>query len=624
MSAIAGLLRLDGGDVRQATIDAALQALAHRIRGQSQIWTSGNVGFGGDDLLVAERAPGPLVIACDARLDNRAELCAELGLSMGEANKEVILAAYARWGDDCPAHLLGDFAFAIWDSPHRRLFCARDQVGVRPFCYALSDRQFAFASEPKGVEVGGSNQEIDPARIAGYLMAIAPDPTSTWRPGVKRLPPGHWLKVERGQLEVQSYWRPSAPSALRDGEVVEAFRALLDEAVKCRLSGETGAMLSGGLDSSAIAVLAQRSQERTLRTFSMVFSGHADERPQIDQILGAGKFDPHFIDMSAVGPFEAFGKALAEQDGPFLAPGLEGCRRLYASAADSGATALLDGHGGDEVVSHGLGRLKHLATTGRWRTLWRNAPAEADLYQTSRLALFFTYWRYFGPMRGIIRKLGSGGAAQWDPVHCLDPELAATTGARELRARELDGRRAYRTEIDQHVAALNAPIQPHALEVLDQASSHAGIEARYPFWDRRLIEFCLALRPEDKLNDGWTRYTLRRAMRGIAPDEIAWRRDKFNFVSRLAEAMCLRHQALMDDIILSPSSVLAGYADLGVLRSVYAKMKASPVRAPGVEVQAIWRSIALAIWLEGLKAQRGAGNGRGSVRPLMTQEAGGG
>ena len=121
----------------------------------------------------------------------------------------------------------------------------------------------------------------------------------------------------------------------------------------------------------------------------MVFGG-ADERPQIDAVLASGRFAPHFLDMTAVGPFDDFDKVLSEQDGPFLAPGLQGCRRLYAEAAGGGVEALLDGHGGDEVVSHGLGRLKHLALTRRWRKLWGYANAEADIYQTSRAALFMS------------------------------------------------------------------------------------------------------------------------------------------------------------------------------------------------------------------------------------------
>lgn len=630
MSAIAGLLNFDGEKVSQASLEEALQAQAHRIRGASRTIELGTVALAGDDLAIARAEQGGLAIVCDVRLDNRTDLCAELGLSAREPNTAIILAAYAKWGEDCAARLLGDFALAIWDGRREALYCARDHAGVRPFCYGLSNRQFAFASEPKGVMTPGAGGDIDPARIAGYLMGIAPDRTSTWRPGVQRLAPGHWLRLERGKLDVQSHWRPCAPGSFREGEVVEAFSALMTEAVQCRLGGETGAMLSGGLDSSAIAMLAQRASDHPFRTYSMIFGGSADERPQIDKVLAAGRFKPQLIDMSAVGPFDEFERVLGEQDGPFLAPGIQGSRRLYDSAAAGGVCALLDGHGGDEVVSHGLGRLKQLAVTRRWRKLWRNVSAEADVYQTSRMGMFLTYWRFFGPWRGAFRRLdtlfrstgrGAGGRIGANPTGLLDGGFADAVGAGRRLAEDLEGRSAYRTEIEQHILMLNGPIQPHALEILDAASAHAGIEPRYPFWDKRLVEFCLSLKPEDKLHDGWTRYTLRRAMQGLAPDEIAWRRDKFNFASRLAEAMCRHHAALMDDIILSATSALEGYVDLEVLRTFYLRMKSDPGAAPGDEVQAIWRSVALALWLETSNTQAARRPGQREVAPTRVREA---
>jgi asparagine synthase (glutamine-hydrolysing) len=380
----------------------------------------------------------------------------------------------------------------------------------------------------------------------------------------------------------------------------------------------TGVMLSGGLDSSSIALVAARGTADPLRTFSTVFNNSADERSYIDQALARGRFDPTFAIGDDAGPFDNFAGMLAEQGGLFQAPGLATTRGLYHLAAQAGVAALLDGHGGDETVSHGLGHLKHLALTGRWASLWRNACAEADIYGASRANVFLAYWTHFGPLRRqfgtahafanrtTIRMRKTLGRPDLPPTWraFINPAFAQDTGLDAARRHLSNALGAYATETEQHVIALTSPVQPAALEVLDRAAAHAGIEARYPFWDRRLIDFCVALEPDHKIRDGWGRHILRRAMDGVLPQAIQQRRDKFDFTRALAASMIRHHRPLLDDILLGDAARIAPFVDLPALRRAYVRVAADPARASGADTHALWRTTALALWLQEASAVR--------------------
>ncbi len=623
MSAIAGALRRDGADPIQ--VRSALAALTGRFRGAPRIWSGGDAALGGDALEIiplnpSEPASSARAIAVDARLDNRDELLSILGGDQGWSNARLILTAYRKWGEDTPAYLLGDFAFALWDPARATLFCARDHLGIRPFLYAKTAGQIVFGSELKAILAFGGQHQFNETRICDFLTGFVADTHSTDYADIFRLPPGHCLRVRQGTVEVSAYWRPSASASIPAKASVEAFADLFAKAVSCRMTPTAASMLSGGLDSSAISVTAAKSARSPLKTFSLVFEDCQDERLQIDDVLRSGNFSPTLVSGDRVGPFDDFDRMLREQDGLFQAPTLANNRQLYLAGAQSGASVLLDGHGGDEVVSHGLGWLKELSLAGRWRSLWRNLPAESDVYQTSRLGLFLTYWSHFGAARRIIGKAHRLGArlerrvqrtlghAASPPAwrRFINPAFAQDAGGEARWSKALVAQNAFVTESDQHIAMLNAPIQAHALEVLDRASSHAGIEARYPFWDKRLVEFCLSLEPEDKIRDGWTRYTFRRAMEGVLPKSIQWRRDKFDFTPALATAMCKHNRALLDEVLLTQHNNLSEFVNLPRVQEAYTRVAAQPQNALGQDVQAVWRATALALWLRARKPQPSA------------------
>jgi asparagine synthase (glutamine-hydrolysing) len=634
VSAIAGIFHADGRPVQPPAVGRMLDAMAHRAPDGVSVWCNGNIGLGHGLLRTLPEGPleanplvdGHLAITADVRLDNRDELLAALGIAdRSTSDAALVLAAYRRWAEDCPSRLLGDFAFALWDAQRAILVCARDHFGVKPFNYYTGTDRFAFASETKALlALGVSSRGVDEARMADFLASIVADSSSTFYAGILRLPPGHQLAVTPSGTRLRCYWRPQASSSRPDGDLTAQFLELFQAAVRSRLrgTGAVGAMLSGGLDSSSIACVARRilraeHDARSLPTFSMVSDAPSAriERQSIDAVVAQGGFAPNYVASDELAPFAEFDRILTEQEGVFLAPGLALGRPIYRLAAERGVRVLLDGHGGDEVVSHGLGRLRELASSSRWLDLWREVQGEADTNTASALRLFLLHVTHFGPSAHILRPLAR---ARMRALHHLrhsrrqeetrpswsgfiNPDLAART---DVAARHHEQRAALAgcaSERERHLAAISSSLQAHALEVLDKEAAGAGVEARYPFWDKRLAEFCLALPSEAKLHGGWSRLILRRAMEGILPRSVQWRRDKQDFTPVLVRGMLEHHRPLLDGILSDQRGEVAGYVDLAAAYAAYRRIAERPEAASGIDVQAVWRTVALALWLRQLR-----------------------
>lgn len=221
MSAISGIFYFDNQPVNISLPERMADCLLHRGPDGGGIWANGPVAFGHRLLHTTpqslfEKLPlasqsGNLVITADVRIDNRDELIAALGFDHYDfasiTDAQLILAAYEKWGEACPAKLLGDFAFAIWDSHNQTVFCVRDAIGVKPFYYYLSDRLFVFATEIKAIfclpEIVHQPNE---SRIADHLLGLFRDKTSTLYEGILRLPPAHSITVgdrvkDKGNLD---------------------------------------------------------------------------------------------------------------------------------------------------------------------------------------------------------------------------------------------------------------------------------------------------------------------------------------------------------------------------------------------------------------------------------------
>jgi asparagine synthase (glutamine-hydrolysing) len=630
MSAIVGLYRRDNRPIDRMSLDRMAASLAHRGRDAAGEWNRGAVGLGHrmlwstpeslhEDLPLTNKN-GDAVITADARIDNRDELITALGLSRwshgGISDSELILRAYERWGEVTPQRLLGDFAFAIWDERRQALFCARDHCGAKPFYYHQSDRVFGFASEIKALlSTPEVPRRLNPMKVGDYLAGIFEDQASTFYRDIFRLPAGHSMTVSRDNARVQAYsWLdPSREIRLRsDDEYAEAFRERFTEAVRCRLRSAfaVGGLLSGGLDSSSIVGTARRvlvrEEGRGLHTFSAIFPGlpetdlkGIDERRFVQAVLATGGVTPHYVRADRVSPLSDLGRMQWHEDEAFLAPNLYMHWALYRAAHEQRIRVLLDGVDGDTTVSHGLENLGELFRAGKFRALGREVVALSRHHDASARRIFWElglkpmvpdrlqhWWR-------ALRRPGqpsSGFNTTINPVFARRVALAD-------RARAFRGapRGSARTARESHWRGLTSPLLPYVLEIANKAAAAFSLEPRYPFFDRRLMEFCLALPPEQKLAQGWTRVVMRRAMAGILPDEVRWRVGKANLSSNFKRGMLDRDRSLLDDVILRDPAVIEEYVDVSALREVYRRYASQPMSED--DALTVYSAVTLALWL---------------------------
>lgn len=632
MSGVAGILLRQGHPpaVVAADIQQMLARMRHRGPDGSSWWLDTGIALGHAWLNTSDEAgPGPLTMAggklaitADCRLDNRDELLARLGIrDRSVADATLLMRAYLRWGEACPVHLQGDFAFAIWDGERQLLFCARDHFGVKPFYYHAADRRFAFASEIGPIlGVDGVGARVSEHQISGFLAGLPDDPQSTPYSDIFSLPARHSLTVTAQQVTLRRYWQiEPSPRPMRS-DAAEEFAHLFSQSVRNRMRGTSavGAMLSGGLDSSSIACVAglqnAAARKPKLPTFSLIFEkgSSMDERPFIDAVLDQQKVDGTLIAVGNYAPFAEFERVLEEQEGTFLAPGLTLTRGIYRTAGAKGIKVLLDGHGGDEVVSQGHGHLHELANAGRWMDLWREIRSASDTYGDSTLGLYFQFLTIYGPAWRIakLRHLGNrvlnrirkpaGMPRGWRDL--INPDLAKRTELvdRFHRAGYMPpGVQA--SDALSHRWILSNGYVPHAFEVLDKAAANFGVEPRYPFWDKPLVEFCLALPGEEKLSHGFGRYVLRRAMEGVLPAAVQWRRDKIDFTANLVNGMLRNHRDLLEQLLVSDAGRIAPYVNLPQVSAAYARLLRQPDQAAPLDVQYVWRSASLSLWLRQIK-----------------------
>lgn len=538
MSGIAGILHVDGQPLDAPLLTRMTDAMAHRGPDGAGQWTDGDVGFGHRLLHTTpeslhETQPfvspdGKLVVVCDGRIDNREELTAALGSTLRtDTDVELILKAYERWGLDCPAHLLGDFAFAIWDSCRQRLFCARDPLGVKPFYYRWNGRRFLFASEIKVLlAVPGIPKRVNDTMIADYLLSDFRDPEATFFEGIRQLRPGHHLSLEDDQFRVNRYWEPD-PSAMvsypREEDYFDHFREVFREAVRCRLRSQfpVGLMLSGGADSTSVAAMTEglrREQPGSppLTMFTVLYEGFLHtEWENIQRLV-----ERFGTDVSTIRPQARYGfLSYCELFEPFYAfespfiVGIFAHPFVYEPARTRGCRVVLTGFGADELEQPSeIGMLKDLLRTGRVVRLGREIRRMASSYGT-RTRDIAQYLREQAPprVRWLIRTLRGRQVPPW---------IAPGFAKRQALARRLPCQIPARLPLmcqEESFRMLTTPAMVLHLNELDLLAASAGIEWRHPYLDRRLIEFFLSIPFPVKMNAGYEKPFTRRVLAGLLP-----------------------------------------------------------------------------------------------------------
>jgi asparagine synthase (glutamine-hydrolysing) len=559
VSGVFALANLDGRPVEAVDMQRMAHFLERRGPERTGVWREGSVGLGHTLLTTTpeERfqsqpiahAHTGVVITGDVRIDNRDEVLRALGASDRDdslSDTGVVLAAYLRWGDACVDHLLGDFAFALWDGRQRRLFCARDRMGMRTLYYHHTlGRLVAVATSAKAVVVLPQVlYRINEGRIADFLVEPLEgiDYTSTFYEDVFRLPPAHTLTIDESGLRLRKYWAPE-PHPERglktDADYREAFLDVFTEAVRCRLrsDGRIGSMMSGGVDSTSVAAVARRilaaDGRGPLRTYSGV-SPNADdiETRHVHFAMGMDGVDPQTISFGELDCLQPdLSTLMSEIDEPFDMH-MSMIQAIYLSAHRDGINVVLDGVSADSTLSH-RGYLARLIRSGslikaRREIVGSNAFWGSAVSPTRVLSRVAAATLIPSPARRVARAIIPRRRVGPCEPQVVNPEFARRIDldARRATLAAARQRRATSDRFGERVDVALHPFVTVARERYDRVAAAVGIEPRDPFLDERVLKFCLDLPDSQVIRDGWPKFLLRSSMADVMPQEICWRRSR--------------------------------------------------------------------------------------------------
>lgn len=612
MSAIAGILSLTDRPVNRQE----LETITHPVPGNRidalNVWNEDRIGFGHALARVTPESfyeEQPLVdsvsgcvITFDGRLDNRDELRQALArhahLIDPPTDPALVLAAFLEWQTECPRHLIGDFAFAIWDPRARLLLLARDPLGQRCLFYRVNEEHILFASTLEQLLASPAiPRDLDDEALALYCYSVGNVGERTPYRAIKSLLGGSRLVIREGVVKVDDYWQwqeePPAPGRLTQDHIAE-FRSLFAQSVGARLRSQepVGLLLSGGLDSSSVACMAGHLHGETgsphVWSYSFVFDKFqsADERPYITSSVSRYEFPNTQILSDECWPFSRLDQWLPVFSEPFFAPFDAMQYITLARARGDGIRTMLMGHGGDSLLDGSPRYFADLLLARRWRDLHRQLRAYSASsrrpywisFAGNALSPLFPLWA----RRMIEYRRGP------DPSSFIHPRL---------RGRHLDapprlyrGRNAWWYALQNIVTSFgHTPNEAH----IDRLMRLFGIEVRQPFLDVRLLKFILRLPPEAAYSDGTRRQILRQALRDILPPPIRDRTDKATFAPLMEYGLRERRrafvQALLKDSELARREYVQGPAWQMAIEGY--------LSGNGILYWTYWYGLVLEIWL---------------------------
>lgn len=568
MSGIVGIYRADDRAVDPGLLGRMSQAMAHRGPDGEGQWVSGPIGLGHRLLFTTpesliEKQPvtddrGECWLVWDGRLDNREELRATLnavGRALGkETDPELVLGAYQQWGMQCLKKILGEFAFALWDGRTRRLVCARDRLGLKSVHYAWDGAMLFISSECKPLfEIRETMPEPDDEMVLAFLLREfrEGDQGRTLFQEIHRLPAGHFLVAQDGRLRIERYWAIDPDRETRyssDEAYAEHFLSLFREAVRCCARSEfaIGALLSGGLDSSAIVCTAERLFSESggvspaLEAFTG-FSDHpdSDERRYVQEVTKATGIKAHEFYGCNRDPLYRFDELLWQVESPIVGPSRQSSLALMEAVRSWGCRVLLSGDGGDQLLDE-IGYLGDLLNKKRPLRFVRETRAFARWYGGDP--------REFAGM--ALKTLLPTGLKFWGkriarraPPSWINSQLASEVGLKE-RIREPRHHVTFPSfsQADTYFSVTN-PYHLLKFEVDERYLAWHGMEPRYPFLDSRLVEFVLSIPSDRRTRDGERKRILRSSMQGIVPETIRLRQGKGDWTESMDQsliALCRR------------------------------------------------------------------------------------
>ena len=540
--------------------------LAHRGPDDSGQWVEGDMraGFSHQRLSIIDLSPSgrqPMeadngsVIALNGEIYNYIELREALRSRWGfksHSDTETVLAAYDRHGDDCLAHLRGMFAFALWDAQKKRLFCARDRFGIKPFYYYQNGEALYFASEAKALLPFLDSVETDAEALAEYLTFNYPIGEATLFKGIHQLLPGHALVVENGKVRVWRYWDVSYDLDWGHGQEWHEKRLteLLDDSIRVHLRADVpiGSYVSGGIDSSLMAILATQHDSNNRQAFHgrfLEYPGY-DESQYANMAMAASGGELHTLDITHADFERHLRDVIYHLDYPVAGPG-SFPQYMISKLAVENVKVVLGGQGGDEIFG---GYARYLlayfeqciraAVEGTYQngnfvvTLESIVPNLGLLREYKPMMREFWREGLFGSLedryfRLVDRSSDMGEEIDWAQ---LDRGRVRAAFMEIFHNRNNVQKGAY---FDHMTHFDFKTLLPALLQVEDRMSMAHGLESRVPLLDHPLVEYMATVPADVKFSGGHMKHLLKTAYRDVLPTGITDRRDKMGFPVPLKE-----------------------------------------------------------------------------------------
>lgn len=601
---------------RPSIVQRMLGAIAHRGPDGQGIVDDGRAALGHVRLSIIDlaggaqpmsNADGTVWVTFNGEIFNYVELRRDL-VSRGHAfrtasDTEVILHLYEEMGPDCVDAFNGDFAFALWDSRQDLFMLARDRMGVRPLFYTARDGCLFFASEVKALlQAPGISAELDPIALDQIFTFWFPLAPRTAFKGILELPPAHVLVARPDRMSVRRYWRLQYPDAgdgrgLNTGSearIAGELGDLLLDATRIRLRSDVpvGAYLSGGLDSSIIAAMVNRTMPGQLQTFSVTFAApefdESDHQLEMVRVLGTSHTSLAF-DGAEIG--QLFPAVVRHAEQPIVRTAPAPLLALSNAVHRSGLKVVLTGEGADEILA-GYDIFKE----AKIRRFWAREPLSP-----ARPRLFKLLYPYLPGLQGQSQKyldafFGNGLAETADPLYSHLLRFRTTAGgkvffsaAQREAVRGYDALAELRESLPAEFNRWHPLSQAQYLEAAhllpgyilssqgDRVAMAHAVECRFPFLDHRVVEFAACIPPKLKLRGLREKHILRESARSLLPAGIC-NRTKQPYRAPDSSSFLGPHPPAYVDACLSAEGVAAaGYFDPRAVDKLVRKCRSQPL-----------------------------------------------
>lgn len=655
MSAICGVLRFDGTAVSNVDLERQINAMSRRGPDRRRTFCDGALGLGHalmrvteedsfDDQPLVDRA-ARIALVADLRLDNREDLAKALAIGERSLHRlpdsALLLRAYKAWGEDCAEHLLGDFAFAIWDAAARKLVMGRDHMGARCIHYYRDRDFFVFATEMKGLwAIAGVPQRLDEFEVGRLLTADLSEPRGTTHfAGIRGMRPATVMTIAADGAERSGrYWTPQPdPRHVGRDETyyIETYRKVLQEAVDCRLRRNvrpSGMLLSGGFDSAAVAALAKPAvsarKRKLIAAASVMPPGQNDVRNNARRWVEACErhmphLDVRYVTREGAGLLDGLEDHFDKNEGHATVDRIAKAAMLRV-LAEAGANVVADGMGGDYTLnSRARGWLSEQLANGRLRLF----VSELLAYRLNRDLPFWTVIK-----QEVIKPLLPEKIAHWlstrhdtskdEPIAPTSPDLAQRIRARGAHLRFKLPKSGAGGYYGRQLAVL-VHEQGKTGNATHMAAAQYGLEYVQPFHDKRVVELGLAIPPTLIVRGGRNRYLARRAMGDLYPPELRVRPDGNDLRTPDVVDLAKRAQTqvLAEIKRMEGSPRLRRYFDFSKMRNMVEEAIADPTALTSERrLRVCLRSFFMARFIEWVERDNRSGREPANTEPGMSDD----